>query len=540
MFIIGRLEQQAIDRLWQERTGLPLLLLMEAAASAVSRHCLKLLGAADISECQVLVLSGKGQNGGDALACARQLHAAGCRVTCCEVFPDEPLPPEAEANRQALHNLGLTQLLPTFDFFNSLPAGSLIIDGIFGTGYRAGRPLPPIVIEISRWSGDARKRGVRVVAIDVPSGLDADSGELAAGTLQADCTVTFVSPKIGLCATPGRFAAGEVIVDNIGVPQELVQAAIDKVTAGGQPATHLISADDIRLLGPSRPADSHKGTFGQVLFLGGAPGMPGAALLASEAAARSGAGLLTIAVPAAIGPLVLAARPEGLLHQLPADAEQSASLINSLMDRNPAVVAGPGAGPADWLRKALPSIIRRADRLVLDADALNLISTEPETYFPLLRERLEHDQAPTILTPHPGEFRRLLPGCSLADRQAAARSLAARTGCITVLKGASTVVALPDGNVWINPTGHNGLARGGSGDVLAGLIAGLLAQGLSPAAAATAGVYLHGLAADLAAIKLGRRAMLPTDVIASFGQAFDLAGWENIERSSILHGSSLS
>jgi len=540
MRVIGRVEQQAIDHLWQKRTGLPLLLLMESAAAAVSRLCLDLFSTSETRNRQVLVLAGKGQNGGDAFACARQLLAAGCQVTCCELFPDEALPAEAAANRQALLNMGLPIRLPETADFAALSAGSLIIDGIFGTGYRAARPLPARITEISGWSAEARKRDVKVIAIDVPSGLDADSGELAAGTIQADYTVTFISLKTGLCAAPGRFAAGKVIVDRIGVAPELEQEALSTVTKGGRPATCLISAEDIRLLKPDRPADSHKGTFGQVLFIGGAPGMPGAALLASEAVARSGAGLVTIAVPEAIGALILAARPEGLLHQLPADSPQAVNLINRLLEPKPAVVAGPGAGPADWLRSALPRIICKADKLVLDADALNLMSSETETYFAMLRDRSANGQPSAILTPHPGEFRRLLPDCSLADRQNAARTLAARSGCIVVLKGAATVVAQPDGTAWINPTGHNGLARGGSGDVLAGLTAGLMAQGLTTPAAAIAGVYLHGLAADLAAESLGRRAMLPGDVIASLGQAFQAAGWENSERSTLLHGSSLS
>jgi NAD(P)H-hydrate epimerase len=205
--------------------------------------------------------------------------------------------------------------------------------------------LPPIVAEIAEWTAEARKRGARVVAIDVPTGLDADSGELAAGAFQADVTVTFICRKTGLCAAPGRFAAGRIIVDNIGVSADLTRLAMEHAAAGGQPATYLTDGDEIRSLCPERPADSHKGTFGQVLFIGGAPGMPGAALLASEAAARSGAGLLTIAVPEAIGSLVLASRPEGLLHLLPADPDDANCQISRLLDRKTAVIAGPAQDP---------------------------------------------------------------------------------------------------------------------------------------------------------------------------------------------------
>jgi ADP-dependent NAD(P)H-hydrate dehydratase / NAD(P)H-hydrate epimerase len=529
MRLIGRDEQQATDRLWQERTGLPLLLLMEAAAAAVSRICLDLVKNNHPDDRNVLVLAGKGQNGGDAFACARQLVAAGCRVTCRELFPTDSLPAEAAANRQAAISLGLGLGLPRPDDFASLGAGSLIVDGIFGTGLRADRPLPPVVGEAGERAAAARLRGARVVAIDVPSGLDANSGAIAAGALHADVTVTFVRAKVGLLAAPGRFLAGNIVVDPIGIPEAWVDEAIDQLrSTAGAPDTRLITADDILACKPERPADSHKGNFGRVLVLGGAPGMPGAAMLASEAAARSGAGLLTIAVPASIGPLVLAALPEGLLHLLPddGDAAQTEALIRRLIAGQPAVTAGPGAGRADWLAAALPLLISQAEHLLLDADALNFIAAHTDVYFPLLRARAGLGLPPAILTPHPGEFRRLLPDCSLSDRQAAARQLAMASGCVAVLKGASTVVAEPGGIAWINPTGNDGLARGGSGDVLCGLMAGLMAQGLPPSTAATAGVYLHGKAADLAACRLGRRAMLPRDVIAALGETFRAAGWE--------------
>ena len=369
-------------------------------------------------------------------------------------------------------------------------------------------------------------RSALVVAIDVPSGLDADSGAIATGTFLADYTVTFIRSKIGLCAAPGRFMAGQVIVGRIGVPDDLVDDVFLEMRESNHLETHRITPDVIKSWQPCRQADSHKGSFGQVLFLGGAPGMPGAAILATEAAARSGAGLLTTAVPAAIGPLLLAARPESLLQLIPDDPQAAAALVGRLIEKGPSVAAGPGAGPANWLKMALPILISQVDRLVLDADALGLVAADTDTYFPMLRERQVKGLQPAVLTPHPGEFRRLLPGCGLTDRQAAARELAAASGCIAVLKGASTVIAEPGGTAWINPTGNDGLARGGSGDVLCGLIAGLLAQGLPPTAAAVAGVYLHGLSADLAADRLGRRAMLPGDVINALGDAFKAAGWE--------------
>lgn len=525
--VIGRQEQQAIDRLWQARTGLPLLLLMEAAAWAVSRACLELLGESG----RVLVLAGKGQNGGDALACARQLSASGIQVICREVFPDSELPTEADANRAAARSMGLG-LGPLKEAdFQGLDSGSLIVDGIFGTGYQAARPLPPAVARISEMIAAARRQGARVVAIDVPTGLDADSGAAAESMIQADCTVTFIRPKIGLCAAPGRFLAGRVVTSPIGVPDAWVDEAIQAVAdRTGYPYHYQIELADVKACRPVRPADSHKGTFGKALLLGGSPGIAGAILLAAESAARSGTGLVYLGVPASVGPLILAARPEFLVNLVPDDAEaDSSALISRLLAGQPAVAAGPGGGQAAWLQTALPQLIREASQLVLDADALNTLAGDPGKYLKLLCDRVSRfNLPPAILTPHPGEFRRLAPDLDLSDRQQAALELARRSSSIVILKGASTVVADPAGQIWINPTGHDGLARGGSGDVLCGLLAGLLAQGLQPVAAALCGVFLHGLAAEAAAERLSRRTMLPGDLIDSLGEAFRRAGWDTV------------
>ena len=525
--IIGRHEQQAIDRLWQAKTGLPLLLLMEAAAWAVSETCLAMLRPAG----RVLVLAGKGQNGGDALACARQLSASGVQVICREVFPECELPPEAEANRAAARNMGLGLGPPQAADFHGLDQNSLIVDGIFGTGFQADRPLPAAVASVSEMIAKARQQGTRVVAIDVPTGLDADSGAAAESIIQADCTVTFVRPKIGLCAAPGRFFAGRILTNRIGVPdawaEEAIEAVVDRT---GRPHHYQIELSDVTACCTSRPADSHKGIFGQVLLLGGSPGITGAILLAAEAAARSGTGLVYLGVPASVGPLILAARPEFLINLVPDDAEADLSaLISRLLRGQPAVAAGPGGGQAGWLKTALPQLIREASQLVLDADALNTIAGNPDKYMKLLQDRVSRNNLPpAILTPHPGEFRRLAPDLDLRDRQHSALELARRCGSIVVLKGASTVIADPAGQILINPTGHDGLARGGSGDVLCGLLAGLLAQGLQPMAAAVCGVYLHGLAAEAAAERLSRRTMLPGDLIDSLGEAFRLAGWDTV------------
>ena len=534
MRIIGQYEQQVIDRLWQQRTGLPLLLLMESAAMAAANICMDLLAGNYSGDRTILVLAGKGNNGGDAFACARLLAAAGYRVFCREVFPGAELPPEVSANRRALAGFGLETGPCRPEDIDQLAEGSVIVDGIFGTGYRAERPLPEVVRQISGRIRAARGRGVKVLAIDVPSGLDADRGQISADAIQADVTVTFIQNKIGLCAAPGRFIAGRVIVAGIGIPSDWTNQVLEAGLSDGRPDIRLIEASDVRSIRPYRAADSHKGLFGRVLVAGGASGMPGAVLLAAEAAARSGAGLLSVAVPEAIGSLILAARPEGLLLTIresdsncPEDTGQNDQAPGKLLAVQTAVAIGMGAGRANWLTAWLPACIAEASGLLLDADALNLIAEQPEYYFQLLDNRRQKKLPPAIITPHPGEFRRLAPEIPLTDRQAAARNLADRCGAIVVLKGAATVVAVPEGPVWINPTGNDGLAKGGSGDVLAGLIAGLLSQGLLAENAAIAGVYLHGLAADLAAGRLGRRSLLAGDVLAAIGEAFAAAGWEH-------------
>ncbi|MGI6333028.1 MAG: NAD(P)H-hydrate dehydratase [Saccharofermentanales bacterium] len=530
MRVIGHFEQQAIDRLWQQRTGLPLLILMENAAAAVVKRSREMVDPA----ATVLVLAGKGNNGGDAFASARLLAAAGYRVVCRELFPDAPRLYEVEANRQAYLGLGHEITPLTAGDFDRMETGSLIIDGIFGTGFRADRPFPEPVRQASLLTAAARQRGALVLAIDIPSGVDADSGHAVDAAFCADVTVTFCHNKIGLCGAPGRFLAGRVLVEPIGVPKSWIDDLPEAIgLESGVRRTYQTDVDDVRAVRPVRAADSHKGHFGRVLVLGGSPGMPGAVLLAATAAARSGAGLVDVAVPETIAATVLAARPECLLHTLPEGKFQSPeqqtgffSQMETLLRSASAVVAGMGAGQSEWLRSALPQMISGAGQLILDADALNQIARDPDCYFGLLRERAAKGLAPAILTPHPGEFGRLLPDCCLNDRQEAARTLSAACSSVVVLKGAATVVAEPGGTAWINPTGNHGLAKGGSGDVLAGLIAGLLAQGPATAEAAVAAVYLHGLAADLAASRMGHRTILAGDVINAMGDALRQVGWE--------------
>ncbi|MDW7657077.1 MAG: NAD(P)H-hydrate dehydratase [Bacillota bacterium] len=522
MRLIGAKEQQAIDRAWQKHTGLPLILLMEAAAYAVVRHCNRLAADRGADTLPVLILCGRGQNGGDAYASARLLAAAGWSVNCRELFPDAILPEEAAANRKALINLGIPLATPQPEDFTSL-RGGLIIDGIFGSGFDVSRTVPGIFRSVSQWTADAGQSDNQIIAIDVPSGLDSNSGLAVDCAIRADWTVTFIRPKIGLCSAPGRFIAGRLVIEPIGIEHDFVEHILKQED---QKPVYQITGAMVKPWCPYRPPDGHKGLFGRLLIAGGSVSMPGALVLAAEAAARSGTGLLQLAIPSEISPVIVSACPEALQLHLVQDDDLEKTIELALAVADCAVI-GPGLGSPDLLADLLALVIAQARHLVIDADALNEISRRPDYYWRLLKKRIgSGDKGIPVLTPHPGEFHRLAPDLDVQDRLQAASGLAVRSGCIIVLKGAATIVSAPDGSCWINTTGQDGLARGGSGDVLAGLIGALLAQGLTALQAACAGVYFHGLAADLAAKQRGRRAMLPRDVIRQLGSAFHQAGWE--------------
>lgn len=531
MRLISSSQQKLIDQGWQDQTGLPLLLLMESAAQAVRLFINNLFASEPVRQKRILLLAGRGQNGGDAYACARLLAADGYAVTCRDVFPGAVLPAEAALNRAALWQMGY-ELDISLDHDFGSPVPDLIVDGIFGTGLRFGRPLPREVRVISEKIARARSAGAKVVAIDIPSGVDSDTGQVCPGTIAADHTITFVKAKTGICAAPGRFFAGRIHTAGIGIAAEIADRAIE---SSAETERFLIDGAIVAKHKIARPQDSHKGMFGKTLIIGGSAGMPGAAVLAARAAARAGTGLLQVAVPEEIAPLFLRALPEALITVLPADPKKARALLGELLTPDVAAVIGPGIGRPAWLGDIIQTAVK-ARNLLLDADALNYMAGQPEKSWVLMQARVEkYGLPPAVLTPHPGEFRRLAGEISLGDRQSAAVELARRSACVVVLKGASTVVASPRNRFWINPAGHDGLAKGGSGDVLSGLTGSLLAQGLDPEIAAVCGVYLHGLSAEIVAEGQARRSVLPGDIISGLGQAFGRAGWEE----PVLTGSAL-
>jgi hydroxyethylthiazole kinase-like uncharacterized protein yjeF len=455
--------------------SLPPGTLMRRAGQAAGNAALELLGKTAtpvivhgqaVPALPVLVLAGPGNNGGDALEVAAILSAAAIEVVVVHMPGSDPSPETRSALKRAHAS--------DADITDTLPAGqqwALVIDGLFGIGL--ARPLEGQARELAEAVN--AMAGTVVLALDVPSGLDADSGAIVGPdgvAVRASHTITFIGDKPGLHTCEGRDHAGDVLLAGLGISEEFHPAAQMQLAAPAMFA---------HLLGP-RAHNTHKGSFGDVAIVGGAHGMAGAAVLAARGALFSGAGRVYLAAVDP-GPGFDSMQPELMFR----DAA-SFDLAHST------VVAGPGMGDSAVATRALGKAIDNGKALVLDADALNLLAASPE-----LQARLAARATMALLTPHPLEAARLLGVTSAVvqgDRLAAARELAVRLHAVVVLKGSGTIVAAPDGRIAINPTGNPGLATGGTGDVLAGLCGSLLAQGLPAWEAALAAVWMHGAAAD--------------------------------------------
>ncbi len=302
----------------------------------------------------------------------------------------------------------------------------------------------------------------------------------------------------------------------------------DTEVNGSEPSPVRLDAEFVAAIRPERPKNGHKGTFGSLLVWAGSEGMAGAAYMCAESAARSGVGIVHLYLPEPLIAPLLIMLPQAVSHKIPETAEEAGEDLSALLPGMNACAAGPGldtSGPQ--VRDILLYMTEHAGTIVLDASALTLISREPQIFRAAFLARKEKKLPPAVLTPHPGEFSRLLPGWNKEDRLSAPGTFSRDWNTVLVLKGYETTVFLPGGECYINSTGNDGMAKGGSGDVLTGLIGSLMAQGLSPADAALAGVYLHGLAGDLTACELGRRSMQPTDLSARYTEAFRRVKWES-------------
>jgi ADP-dependent NAD(P)H-hydrate dehydratase / NAD(P)H-hydrate epimerase len=486
-------EMRALDRHTIDGLGVPGELLMELAGAAVAREA-EALRAPDAP---VWLLCGTGNNGGDGLVAARQLHLRGVPVRVLAVGDPAAWRGEAAANAKRLRALGVALTGAS----TPLEPGAVLVDAIFGTGL--ARPVEGAAAQAIRRLREARP-ACRVLAVDLPSGLEADTGQPLGDAVAADVTVTLGLPKLALTLEPGRSLAGRVVVARIGIADPTPDAPPRaELWTRAAAARHL----------PKRPRDGHKGRFGHVLVVAGSEGKTGAAVLAALGAARSGAGLVTIACPASLNGVLEASVREVMTAPVPEAAgarfgRASEKAVLELAAARDVVALGPGLGRDPETRSFVRSVVRAlASPLVLDADGLVAF----EGALAELRSR----RAPSILTPHPGEAALLLastPAEVNRDRPAAARRLASESGAFVVLKGAATVVADPQGALAVNPTGGPALASGGTGDVLTGVIAGLLAQGLGPRDAARLGVFLHGEAADRLAAARGEAGLLASEV----------------------------
>jgi NAD(P)H-hydrate epimerase len=362
----------------------------------------------------------------------------------------------------------------------------VVVDALLGTGLT--RDVEGAAADAIAWILAARERGARVVAVELPSGLDADTGQPHGPTVAADATVTCGLPKLGLVLEPGRELAGRVLIARIGIVDRAPDAA---------PEAFLVTRALAAAWLPLRPRSGHKGRFGHALVVAGSQGKAGAAALAARGALRVGAGLVTVACPAPESAALQAGLPEAMTAPLACNAagglaEHALGDVLALASERDVVAIGPGLGSAPETVALIRALVGRCERpLVIDADGLNALAAQPT----LLKAR----EAASILTPHPGEAARFL-GVTAADvnrdRVGAARSIVERSRSVVALKGAATVIASPDARVAVNPTGGAALGTGGTGDVLCGVVAGLVAQGLGTFEAAVIGVYFHGLAGD--------------------------------------------
>ncbi len=510
MRVVNASQMREADRRTIEEIGIPSAVLMENAGRRVVSAMEAAFDA--LPATRVAVLAGRGNNGGDGFVVARVLWQAGVDVQVYVIGPTAGVSGDARLNLDILGRLGIgvIEVLAASDWEAhriDLLRRDIVVDALFGTGLKS--PLEGLAAAIAR---DLNAGGTPVVAVDLPSGLSADDPALIGPVIEATLTVTFGAPKLPLMLPPGEDAAGSVVVADIGIPRTV----IDELPG---PRIEAVSAGDLRPFAGARARDAHKGHFGHALILAGSRGRTGAAHLGAVAALRSGAGLATVATPASCLPIVASMGAEYMTLALEEQADGTASREAAaavLAGAYDVYAAGPGLGTGPDQQALVLALLERAVKpLVLDADALTVLSGRPDA----LRGA---PARPVVITPHPGEMARLT-GMSAPDVQRnridTARDFATSRHAYVILKGYRTIVATPEGVVYINPTGNPGMATGGSGDVLTGMVAGWLAQGVGPTAACLLAVYLHGAAGDLAAAALGEAAMTAGDIVAHLGAA---------------------
>ena len=505
-------QMKEMDRRAIEERGIPSPVLMERAARHVAEEAVRFLerenGSCGRRPYRAAVFCGPGNNGGDGVAAARFLAERGLEMRAFLVGSRERMTADTRLMEERLAQAGLAlEDWQTEEQKDWCACADLILDALLGVGLRG--EVRPGVKETILWLDSLDKP---VLAVDIASGIHSDTGEVMGAALHAAVTVTFTLPKFGHLEGQGGYYTGELKTADIGIPEDVVEQVLaEKDDEGKAPVFEACDGACAGRLLPRRRPDGHKGTFGRVSITGGSVGFTGAPVLASRGAARCGSGLIFLGVPESIYPVTAASclevMPSPLSDQNGRISSRAFFQILERLNSCDAGLIGPGLGRSQELSLLVCKLLEQtAVPLVLDADGLYAVKDRKE----LLRQRQEKGLV-TILTPHEGEFAYLGGDLSLGRRRAALR-FAERYGCILALKGPATVTASPDGRVYINTTGNNGMAKGGSGDVLAGMVLSFLGQGMEPVEAAALAVYLHGLAGDLCRDRLGEYGMLPGDL----------------------------
>jgi NAD(P)H-hydrate epimerase len=497
-----------LDRRAIEEFGISGAVLMENAGRGTARVILDRFP--DAAKQGVVIVCGRGNNGGDGFVIARHLSNRGVGVAVFIVGEAKTVREgEARINLDILHRMGTGTMEVTTDddllaLRKSFCECGVIIDALFGTGL--AREVSGMNARAISAMHSARETGnVSILSVDIPSGINTDTGKVLGTAVQADVTVTFALPKVGALIYPGAEHVGEHIVLDISIPHTLV----DEMKSD----YFLLSGETVWPLFKKRKPDAHKGTFGHLLIISGSPGKTGAAALAADGALRAGAGLVTVGVPKSLNPILEMKLTEAMTLPLPdEDGHLSSEAFDAIMDeveRRTAIALGPGLGTSKGAREVVRGLIAESPvPLVIDADGLNVIACDADI--------LKNKNSEIILTPHPGEMGRLIGKASRevqADRIGAVKHLSGLYGVWVVLKGARTLIASPTGEITIATGGNPGMASGGSGDILTGLIGGFLAGTKNPFKSSAAGVYIHAAAGDRANEHIGETSLIATDIL---------------------------
>ena len=495
---------QRLDRRAIEECGIPGIVLMENAGS----------GATEIIESyypelinkKVAVFSGKGSNGGDGFVIARHLFNRGVQVKVYLLTDGDSLLGDAKTNFEIVKHLGINILEFKGECLIDLIRDEirdcdLIIDAIFGTGLNSEvKGLFRDVIEV------LNQTDIPMVAVDIPSGLDADTGKVLGNCIKADLTITFAHPKVGLLIPEGTEYVGELEIIDISIPKYLIEEE--------EIQNYVIDRDELESVLKPRDLNSHKGDFGHLLVVAGSPGKTGAAVLTCQGAMRAGAGLVTLGIPESLNPILESKLTEVMTEPLPESipgflGTLAIEKIMALTENKSVLALGPGVSTNDETVELVHRIIKEINiPVVIDADGLNALARDVNI--------LKEAKVPIVLTPHPGEMARLMNASAAEiqnNRIEISRRFAQEYNVYLVLKGFRTIIADPYGNIWINPTGNPGMATAGMGDVLTGMLSSFIAQGFGIMDAAKLAVFSHGLAGDTIASERGEIGLLATDVI---------------------------